>query len=148
MVNGMNSNGASAVPSCHGDEAIEWSIANQIMHHPASAPGDVSFSYLMWDSMCAEFHGIVPEHSTRPGRSILIRKCHLHMQFRFVCVVCIEQGAVFQAACFLRCYRIAHKQSSGCTHAHARDSARKVSARSRCEWACSYTPDPTRRQWL
>lgn len=78
MVNGMNSNGASAVPSCHGDEAIEWNIANQIMHHPASAPGDVSFSYLMWDSMCAEFHGIVPEHSTRPGRSILIRKCHLH----------------------------------------------------------------------
>lgn len=44
----------------------------------------------------------------------------MHMQSRFVCVVCVEQGPVFQAACFLRCYCMAHKQSCGCTHAFAR----------------------------
>lgn len=44
MVNETNLNGASAVPSCPGDKTTEWDIANQIMHHPASASGDVSVS--------------------------------------------------------------------------------------------------------
>lgn len=55
----------------------------------------------------------------------------MHMQFRFVCVVCIEQGPVFQVACFLRCYRMAHKQSRGCTHACC--SARDLHGKSRLE---------------
>lgn len=44
MVNETNLNGASAVPSGPGDKTAEWDIANQIMHHPAPAPGDVSVS--------------------------------------------------------------------------------------------------------
>lgn len=88
--------------------------------------------YLMRDSMCARFHGIVPEHSTQPGRAILIGNCHLHAHaVRFVCVVCIEQGPVFQASSFLRCYRMAHKQSCGCTHACC--NARDLHGQSRLE---------------